>query len=100
MSDKTRKKIFLHYYIDLNGETTSQFKKILEMTTNIIISKRRMQEFIKKNDKMSELMDKYDKKPLNVKEKKCTILVVKIAVGAPSTSLSQIIIEKRMENLT
>ncbi len=60
------------------------------MATNIIVSERRMQEFIKKkeNDKMSELINKYDKKPLTVKEKKYIIPVVKIVVGALSTSLS------------
>ncbi len=61
LSNKMRKKIFLHHHIDLNRETAPQFKKILKITTNIIVSKRRMQEFIKKreNDKMSELVDKF-----------------------------------------
>ena len=49
--NETRKKIFLHYYIDSDGETVSQFKKILKMATNIIISERRIQEFIKKKKK-------------------------------------------------
>ncbi len=37
------------------------------------------------NDKMSELIDKYDRKPLIIKEKKYTIPVVKIIVDALST---------------
>ncbi len=40
------------------------------------------------NDKISELINKYDKKSLAVKEKKYTIPVVKIAIGAPSTPSS------------
>ena len=90
LSDKTRKEIFLHHHIDPDGETALQFKKILKITTNITISKRRIQEFIKKgeNDKMSELIDKYDKKLFIVKKKKYIIPVVKIAVGALSTSLN------------
>jgi len=48
LSDETRKKIFLHHHIDPDGETAPQFKKILKIATNIIISERRMQEFIKK----------------------------------------------------
>ena len=93
--------MFLHHHIDPDGETALQFKKILKITTNITISKRRMQEFIKerKNDKISELINKYDKKPLAVKEKKYIIPVVKVVVGAPSTPLNQTIIEKRMEDL-
>ena len=45
-----------------------------------------MQEFIKKreNDKMSELINKYNRKPLTVKEKKYIIPVVEIIIGAPS----------------
>ena len=60
------------------------------MITNIIISERRIQEFIKKrkNDKISELINKYDRKLLNVKEKKYIIPVVKVVVGALSASLS------------
>ena len=53
----------------------------------------------KENDKMSELVNKYNRKPLTVKEKKYTIPVVKIAVGAPFTPSDQIIIEKRIKNL-
>ncbi len=34
---------------------------------------------------MSELINKYDRKLLTVKEKKYTILVVKIVIGALST---------------
>ncbi len=85
--NKTRKEIFLYHHIDFDGETIPQFKKILKITINIIISKRRMQEFIKKrkNDKISELINKYDKKPLTVKEKKYIILVVEIIIGALST---------------
>ncbi len=57
------------------------------MAINIIISERRMQEFIKKgeNNKMSVLINKYDRKSLIVKKKKYIVSVVKIAVGAPST---------------
>ncbi len=54
----------------------------------------------KENGKMSELINKYDKKPLIVKKKKYIIPVVKIIVGASSTSSNQIIIEKRIKNLT
>ena len=56
------------------------------MITNIIISERRIQEFIKKrkNDKISELINKYDRKLLIVKKKKYIIPVVKIAVDASS----------------
>ncbi len=87
LSDKTRKEMFLHHHIDPDGETAPQFKKILKITTNITVSERRMQEFIKKkeNDKMNELMDKYNKKSLAVKEKKYTISIVKTVVGASST---------------
>jgi len=62
--DETRKIIFSHHYVDFNEETASQFKKILKMAINIIISERRIQEFMKKkeNDKISELMNKYDRK--------------------------------------
>ncbi len=49
---------------------------------------------------MSELINKYDRKSLIVKKKKYTVPVVKIVVGASSTSSSQIIIEKRIEDLT
>ncbi len=47
-----------------------------------------MQEFIKKgeNDKMSELINKYDRKLLTVKEKKYIIFVIKIVVDALSVS--------------
>ncbi len=71
LPDKTRKKIFLYHYIDPDRETAPQFEKILKITTNITISERRMQEFIKKreNDKMNELVDKYDRKSLTVKKK-------------------------------
>ena len=60
------------------------------MATNIIISERRMQEFIKKrkNDKMSELINKYDRKLFTIKEKKYIVLVVKIVIGASSTLLN------------
>jgi len=60
------------------------------MATNITVSKKRMQEFIKKreNDKINELVDKYDRKLLIIKEKKYIVSVVKIVVGALSTSLS------------
>ncbi len=37
---------------------------------------------------MSELVDKYDKKPLTVKEKKYIVPVVEIIIGALSTSLN------------
>ena len=49
-----------------------------------------MQEFIKKreNDKISELINKYDKKLLTVKEKKYIIPVVEVVIGALSTSSS------------
>ena len=49
-----------------------------------------MREFIKKreNDKISELMNKYDRKSLAVKEKKYIIPVLEAAVGALSTLLS------------
>jgi len=69
------------------GRLHPQFEKILEMVINIIVSERRMQEFMKKreNDKISELVDKYDRKLLAVKKKKYIIPVVKIAVGALST---------------
>ena len=88
--NKTRKKIFLHYYIAPDGETALQLKKILKMATNITVSERRMQEFMKKreNDKINELVDKYDRKPLTVKKKKYTIPVIKIVVGALSTPSS------------
>ena len=57
------------------------------MATNIIVSERRMREFIKKgeNDKMSELVNKYDRKLFIVKEKKYIVLVVEVIVGALST---------------
>ncbi len=42
----------------------------------------------RENDKMSELVDKYDRKLLIIKEKKYIVSVVKIVVGALSTSLS------------
>jgi len=42
----------------------------------------------RENDKMSELVNKYDRKSLTVKEKKYIIPVVKIVVGALSVSLS------------
>src|SRR6266498_4026498 len=102
LPNETRKKIFLHHYIDPDGETAPQFKKILKIATNITVSERRIQEFIKKrkNDKINELVNKYDKKPLTVKEKKYTILVVKTAVDASSTPSSQIIIKKCIEDLT
>ncbi len=60
------------------------------MATNIIVSERRMQEFIKKgeNDKMSELVNKYDRKLFVIKEKKYIIPVVKIIVGALSAPLN------------
>src|SRR6266536_5447675 len=87
LPNETRKKIFLHHYIDPDGETILQFEKILEMATNITVSERRMQEFIKKreNGKISELINKYDRKSLAVKEKKYIVPVVKIIVGAIST---------------
>ncbi len=87
LPNKTRKKIFLHHYINPDRETAPQFKKILKITTNIIISERRMQEFIKKrkNDKISELVNKYNRKPLAVKKKKYTVPVTKVVVGALST---------------
>src|SRR6266536_3586413 len=90
LPDKTRKEIFLHHYIDPDGETAPQFKKMLKMATNITVSERRMQEFIKKkeNGKMSELINKYDRKSLVVKKKKYTVPVVKIVVGALSASSS------------
>ncbi len=102
LPDETRKKIFLHYHIDPDGETAPQFKKILKMATNITVSERRIQKFIKKreNDKISELINKYDKKLLTVKEKKYTIPVVKTAVGASSTPSNQAVIKKRIKNLT
>ncbi len=53
----------------------------------------------RENDKISELINKYDKKPLTVKEKKYTIPVVKIVVGAPSTPSNQTIIKKRIKDL-
>ena len=49
---------------------------------------------------MSELINKYDKKPLIVKKKKYTVPVVKVAVGASSVPSNQIVIKKRMEDLT
>ncbi len=60
-----------------------------------------MQEFIKKgeNDKISELIDKYDRKLLTVKKKKYIISIVEVVIDARSTLSSQIIIEKRMEDL-
>ncbi len=86
LSDETRKEIFLHHHIDPDGETAPQFEKILEMAINITVSERRIQEFIKKkNNNISELVNKYDRKLLTVKEKKYIIPVVKIAVGASST---------------
>ncbi len=101
LSDETRKKIFLHYHIDSDGETAPQFKKILKMATNITVSEKKMQEFMKKreNDKMSELIDKYDRKLFIVKEKKYTIPVVEVVINTLSTPSSQIIIEKRIKNL-
>ncbi len=53
-----------------------------------------------KKNKMSELIDKYNRKPLTVKEKKYIIPVIEVAVGALSISLNQVVIEKRIENLT
>ncbi len=52
------------------------------MATNITISEKRIQKFIKKkkSDKMSELVDKYDKKSFAVKKKKYIILIVKVVV--------------------
>ncbi len=99
--NETKKEMFLYHYIDPDRETAPQFEKMLEMVTNITVSERRMQKFMKKgeNDKISELMNKYDRKLLIVKEKKYTIPVVKIAVGAPFTPSNQIIIEKRIKNL-
>jgi len=40
------------------------------MAINITVSERRIQKFIKKreNDKISELIDKYDRKPFTVKK--------------------------------
>jgi len=60
------------------------------MAINITVSERRMQEFIKKgeNDKINELINKYDKKLFIVKEKKYTVFVVKVVVGALFTPLS------------
>jgi len=89
--DETRKEIFLHHYIDPDGETTPQFEKMLEMITNITISERRMQEFMKKreNDKISKLINKYDRKPFTVKKIYIYIIsVTEVAVGALSTLLS------------
>ena len=40
------------------------------------------------NDKMSELVDKYDRKLLTVKEKKYIIFIIEIIIGALSTSSS------------
>ena len=42
LPDKTRKKIFLYYYIDSDRETAPQFEKILEIVINITVSERRM----------------------------------------------------------
>ena len=42
LSDETRKKIFLYYYIDFDREITPQFEKILKIIINIIVSERRM----------------------------------------------------------
>ena len=49
-----------------------------------------MREFIKKrkNDKMSELINKYDRKPLTIKKKKYTIPVVEAVIDALSTPSS------------
>ncbi len=57
------------------------------MAINIIVSERRMREFMKKgeNDKMSELINKYNRKLFAVKEKKYIILVVEVVIGALST---------------
>ena len=100
--NKTRKEIFLYHHIDFDGETIPQFKKILKITTNITVSERKIQEFIKKreNGKISELINKYDRKLLTVKKKKYTVPVVKVAVGASSVPSNQIVIKKRMEDLT
>ncbi len=70
MSNETRKEIFVHHYINPDGETVSQFEKMLKMVINIIVSERRMQEFMKKreNDKINKLIDKYDRKSLTVKK--------------------------------
>ena len=43
--------MFLYYYIDPDGETAPQFKKILKIATNITISEKKIQEFIKKRMK-------------------------------------------------
>ena len=79
--------MFLYHYIDPDRETAPQFEKMLEMVTNITVSERRMKKFMKKgeNDKISELMNKYDRKLLIVKEKKYTIPVIKIVIDALST---------------
>jgi len=63
---------------------------MLEITTNMTVSERRMQEFIKKgeNDKINELVDKYDRKLLVVKEKKYIVPVVEIIIGALSAPLN------------
>jgi len=42
LPDKTRKEMFLYYYIDPDGETAPQFKKILKIATNITVSERRI----------------------------------------------------------
>jgi len=54
------------------------------MITNIIVSEKRMQEFMKKreNNKINKLIDKYDRKLFIVKEKKYTVPVVEVVVGA------------------
>ena len=42
----------------------------------------------RENDKISELINKYDKESLTVKEKKYIIPVVEVVIGALSTSSS------------
>jgi len=42
----------------------------------------------RENDKMNELVDKYDKKLFTVKEKKYTVFIVEVAVDAPPTPSS------------
>jgi len=54
----------------------------------------------RENDKISELVNKYDKKPLTVKKKKYAVPVIKIAVDASSAPSNQAVIEKRIEDLT
>ncbi len=49
---------------------------------------------------MSELVDKYDRKSFTAKEKKYIISIIKIVVGALFIPSGQIVIEKRIEDLT